>query len=58
MTFIITSECVKCGICVDVCPTSSIIEGEEQYIINETCIDCGKCQEACPIDAIKGNNGY
>ncbi len=53
LTYIITSECVKCGICIDACPTSAIIEGEDQYIITETCISCGKCLENCPIEAIK-----
>ncbi len=54
MSFVITSECVKCGLCIDTCPTSAIIEGEDQYIITEACINCGKCEEVCPIDAIKG----
>ncbi len=53
MALIITSECVKCGVCVDVCPISAIIESEEQYIITDACIDCGKCIEVCPIDLIK-----
>ncbi len=53
MALIITSECVKCGVCVDICPTSAIIESEAQYIITDACVDCGKCKEACPIDAIK-----
>lgn len=54
MAYIITSECVKCGICVEICPASAIIESDEQYIITSACISCGKCLEACPIDAIKG----
>lgn len=49
-TLIITSECVKCGICVDICPADAIIEGEEQYIITAACINCGKCKDACPIE--------
>jgi len=53
MALIITSECVKCGLCVDVCPTSAIIENENQYIITDACVECGKCKEVCPIDAIK-----
>lgn len=53
MALIITSECVKCGLCEDVCPTSAIIENDEQYIITDACVDCGICLEACPIDAIK-----
>ena len=54
MTFIITSECVKCGMCVDVCPVNAIIEGDEQFVITEACIDCGSCKEVCPIAAING----
>ncbi len=54
MAFVITSECVKCGVCVDICPTSAIEEGDEQYVINSACIDCGRCLDVCPIDAIKG----
>ena len=53
MRYIITTECIKCGICVDVCPASAIEEADEQYIINSSCIDCGKCAETCPIDAIR-----
>jgi len=53
VSFIITSECIKCGICVDVCPANAIEEGDEQYIIQSACIDCGKCADVCPIDAIR-----
>ncbi len=53
MAFIITSECVKCGVCLDVCPITAIVEIEAQYLITDACIDCGKCIEICPIDAIK-----
>lgn len=52
--YYITSECIMCGICVNVCPVSAIEEGENQYIINNTCINCGKCKDACPIEAIIG----
>lgn len=54
VVYFITSECIKCGICPDVCPVSAIEEAEEQYIINDTCINCGKCKEVCPIEAVKG----
>ena len=56
MSFIISSECVKCGICIDNCPVSAIVEGDEQYVITDACIECGKCIELCPIEAIKGKN--
>jgi formate hydrogenlyase subunit 6/NADH:ubiquinone oxidoreductase subunit I len=51
--YFITSECISCGICLDVCPIDAIEEGENQYVINSTCINCGKCKDACPIEAIK-----
>ncbi len=53
MAYVITSECIKCSLCYDICPASAIIEGDEQFIITESCIDCGKCVEVCPIDAIR-----
>jgi ferredoxin len=53
VSYIITSECIKCGICVDICPASAIVEGDEQYIIQSSCIDCGKCADVCPIEAIR-----
>jgi formate hydrogenlyase subunit 6/NADH:ubiquinone oxidoreductase subunit I len=53
MSFVITSECVNCGLCVDTCPISAIIEGEERYVITDSCIQCGACQDVCPVEAIK-----
>ncbi|MBC8312736.1 MAG: 4Fe-4S binding protein [Candidatus Cloacimonetes bacterium] len=54
MAFVITSDCIKCGVCADVCPENAIVEDETQYIIIEICIDCGICLPECPIEAIKG----
>jgi len=55
MPYVITSECVNCGECVDICPVSAIIEGDENYVITDACIECGRCQKICPVDAIRGN---
>jgi formate hydrogenlyase subunit 6/NADH:ubiquinone oxidoreductase subunit I len=54
---VITSECVVCGECVDVCPVGAIVEGEDQYQINGLCLGstCQKCVHACPVDAIKAS---
>ena len=57
MAFVITSDCIKCGVCADVCPENAIVEDETQYIIIEICIDCGICLPECPIEAIKGKIG-
>ncbi|MCK4827477.1 4Fe-4S binding protein [bacterium] len=56
MSFIITSDCIKCGACVEVCPEKAIVEDDTQYIITDDCIECGLCLKECPLDAIKGNN--
>ncbi len=54
MPYVITSECVNCGVCVDSCPVSAIVEDEDGYLITSACISCGKCSLACPIEAIRG----
>ncbi len=52
MSYIITSECIACGICADDCPVEAISEADEIYVINpELCTDCGNCAENCPVDA-------
>lgn len=53
MAHVITDECTKDALCVEVCPTDCIKEGDDQYYINpEECIDCGSCVEVCPSNAI------
>ncbi len=54
MKFVITSECVSCGMCVEVCPVSAIIDVDGKMEITDSCISCGACKETCPIDAIRG----
>lgn len=54
MKFVITSECVSCGMCVEVCPVSAIIDENGKMEITDSCISCGACKEVCPIDAIRG----
>ncbi len=58
MTHVITALCVRCGSCVDVCPTECIVPGEPQaewpqyYIDSMECIDCGACTPECDQEAI------
>jgi ferredoxin len=53
MAYVITEKCEKCGVCVDVCPTEAISEGDPIYKIDpDLCSDCGVCADECPTDAI------
>lgn len=56
--------CVSCGICADVCPTSSLrlgpivpiarglIEMDAISVNSNTCVLCGLCSVACPFGAL------
>ena len=57
-------KCVGCGICAEVCPTSSLRLGPlvpiargliEMDLIScnaDSCVLCGLCSVACPFDAL------
>jgi NAD-dependent dihydropyrimidine dehydrogenase PreA subunit len=52
MAYIITDDCINCGVCVSECPTDCIAEGDSKYVINgPDCIDCGAWAGVCPVDA-------
>jgi len=49
----ITKSCLKCGLCVQLCPVDAIrVRHRAFQIINDACIGCLACLEACPADAI------
>ncbi len=53
MARVISSDCVSCGSCADVCPVSAISQGVDQYEIDaDACVDCGACEDGCPVSAI------
>ena len=53
MAYVNSDDCIKCGTCIDECPSEAISEGDTKYIINpEICVDCGTCADACPSEAI------
>ena len=46
-------NCINCNICVDNCPTNSILPGEKRPYFNYTnCINCMCCHELCPHKAV------
>jgi ferredoxin--NADP+ reductase len=60
MTHVITTLCIRDGVCVEVCPVECIVPGPKDdsqwskyfYIDPDTCIDCGACVPECPVEAI------
>jgi len=46
------TACVKCGTCVENCPTGSVVLDDAVAITVETCILCAACVKGCPEDAL------
>jgi NADH-quinone oxidoreductase subunit F len=51
---IIEKDCIGCGRCLKVCPSSAITgENKKPHVIDEKlCIRCRACYEVCPVDAV------
>lgn len=47
-------KCIRCGICIDECPTGAICYGENNItqLIDQDCNDCGLCIPVCVAEAI------
>ncbi len=48
-------ECIKCGVCGEVCDTGAILMSPEKlpFVIPRLCSGCRSCYFACPTKAIK-----
>ena len=56
LTAIIHQEaCVKCAICVEVCPFDAILGsvGQKHTVLTDLCIGCKLCVNPCPLDCIE-----
>jgi len=45
-------KCTGCGICVDICPVSTIELKDNKAVIGDDCVGCGQCEQECPNEAI------
>jgi MinD superfamily P-loop ATPase len=51
--YIISNDCVSCGVCEYMCPLQAIVETERQLsILKRVCDGCGVCAPYCPVRAI------
>ncbi len=49
-----TTKCVKCGMCVPVCPEKChSVTAEEHTFDRSKCVACGRCADVCPAEALK-----
>lgn len=48
------NTCIRCGICVKICPELAM--ALDETVLNDTsrCIRCGLCESKCPKDSITG----
>lgn len=53
------ASCIRCGRCVQVCPSCIFVQEEKNSIVQlvntPSCIGCGHCVAICPKDAISHN---
>ena len=51
--YVISSDCMDCGVCEYMCPQGAIFEAKRQFVIRRgVCNGCGECVPYCPARAI------
>ncbi|MCI8944586.1 MAG: 4Fe-4S binding protein [Clostridia bacterium] len=50
--FSVTDDCVKCGKCVDLCPSQNISLTNKGIVFADKCVACLGCYHRCPKKAI------
>lgn len=53
LDYSVTDDCVKCGKCVELCPTENISLVDGKIIFADKCIACIGCYHRCPKKAIR-----
>ena len=50
--FSVTNDCVKCGKCVNICPSQNISFSGDKIVFADRCVACLGCYHRCPKKAI------
>ena len=49
----IESKCIRCGLCVGICPFDALTLQDGQIVIDhDKCTLCGLCVKGCPVAAL------
>jgi len=57
--YIISSDCMDCGVCEFMCPEGAIFEAKRQFVIRkDRCNGCGICVPYCPARAIVSRGAF
>lgn len=54
--FTVAEDCIRCGKCVDLCPSGNITIKECRIIFGQSCVACLGCYHRCPQKAIRYKN--
>jgi ferredoxin len=47
------AACIRCGLCLPVCPTEALTLPNELEVSQNLCYGCGRCVPACPTNALQ-----
>ena len=45
------ARCIRCGSCLEVCPTDAAFASMQGDTTNSDCTQCGRCVDVCPAEA-------
>ena len=52
-SYIISTDCMRCGVCEFMCPKDAIVEAKNQLIVlKNVCDGCAECVPYCVVSAI------
>lgn len=54
--FSVTDDCIRCGKCINLCPSGNISMKEGKITFGESCVACLGCYHRCPRKAIRYKN--